>query len=148
MAGKAKRLNKVAKEFNISISTIVDFLKTKGFEIDSKPNTKIEGEILTVLEEEFAEDKEAKQKSEDAVVGREKRESLSIKDLKKEEGEEEEDEDNETDDKDEPVAKPAETATADKKVGVSVVGKVDLDSINQKTRPDKKAKVEEEKAKK
>ena len=43
MAGKAKRLNKAAKEYNVSISTIVDFLATKGFEIDSKPNTKIEG---------------------------------------------------------------------------------------------------------
>ncbi|MBD3639160.1 MAG: translation initiation factor IF-2, partial [Crocinitomicaceae bacterium] len=39
-------------------------------------------------------------------------------------------------------------ATDDKKVVVSVFGKVDLDSINQKTRPDKKAKVQEEKAKK
>ena len=69
MAGKAKRLNKVAKEFNISISTIVDFLATKGFEVDSNPNTKIEGETLAALEEEFADDKEAKEKSEDAVVG-------------------------------------------------------------------------------
>ena len=33
MAGKAKRLNKAAKEYNVSISTIVDFLATKGFEI-------------------------------------------------------------------------------------------------------------------
>lgn len=137
MAGKAKRLNKVAKEFNISISTIVEFLASKGFEIDSSPNTKIEGEILTVLEEEFAEDKEARKKSEDAVVGREKRESLSIKDLKKED---------EPETQEETVAeeKPAvETAKVDSKVEVAVVGKIDLDSINQKTRPDKKPKEEE-----
>ena len=149
MAGKAKRLNKVAKEFNISISTIVDFLKTKGFEIDSKPNTKIEGEILSVLEDEFAEDKEAKLKSQDAVVGREKRESLSIKDLKKEgasEDEEEDEEDNEYEEQDD--AKPAtETAASKSKVGLEVVGKIDLDSINQKTRPDSKKKKEEEEKK-
>ncbi|UKN00867.1 translation initiation factor IF-2 [Paracrocinitomix mangrovi] len=161
MAGKAKRLNKVAKEFNISISTIVEFLESKGFKIDSKPNTKIEGEILTVLEEEFADDKEAKQKSEDAVVGREKRESLSINDLKKEEEDVEDDEDEddvEEDDDDnveteaeieEPASEPAKVET--KKVGVAVVGKIDLDSINQKTRPSKEKKddkkEEEEKAK-
>ena len=162
MAGKATRLNKVAKEFNISISTIVDFLATKGFEIDSKPNTKIEGEILAALEEEFADDKEAKQKSEDTVVGgREKRESLSIKDLKKENNESDSDDDDDEDEqedvlevvkpvvesKTEAVKKPAvETAKVESKVGgVAVVGKIDLDSINQKTRPAKKGKEEEKK---
>src|SRR5688500_8576274 len=78
-----KRLNKVAKEFNISISTIVDFLATKGFKIDSNPNTKIEGEVLNVLDQEFAADKTAKQASENVAVSREKRESISLKDLKK-----------------------------------------------------------------
>lgn len=158
MAGKAKRLNKVAKEFNISISTIVDFLATKGFEIDSKPNTKIEGEILDVLDEEFAEDKEAKEKSKTAVVGSEKRESISLKDTKKEEEVDTDDEDDEEEiaavevveekkeepAKEEPVAEevPAkeDEAKGDKKVGVAVVGKIDLDSINQKTRPDKAKK--------
>lgn len=145
MAGKAKRLNKVAKEFNISIATIVEFLESKGFEIDSNPNTKIEGEILSVLEEEFAEDKEARQKSEGAVVSHEKRESLSIKDLKKE-GEESTEEDEDDDEEEEKEAKPAtETARSDSKVEVAVVGKIDLDSINQKTKPDKKDKKEEEK---
>ena len=134
MAGKAKRLNKVAKEFNISISTIVEFLESKGHEIDSSPNTKIEGEILAVLEEEFAEDKEALQKSEGALVDREKRESLSIKDLKKEEEKAKETE-----------AKPAtETVRADSKVEVAVVGKIDLESIDPKTAK-KEEKKEEEK---
>ena len=80
MAGNSKRLNKVAKEFNISISTIVEFLEKKGFKVDSNPNNKIEGEILSVLEEEFADDKEAKQNSENAVISAEKRESISLKD--------------------------------------------------------------------
>jgi translation initiation factor IF-2 len=85
MAGKAKRLNKAAKEYNVSISTIVDFLATKGFEIDSKPNTKIEGEVLGALESEFAADKTAKEKSKQASVTREKRESISLKDMKSQE---------------------------------------------------------------
>jgi translation initiation factor IF-2 len=138
MAGKAKRLNKVAKEFNISIATIVEFLETKGFEIDSKPNTKIEGEILDVLEEEFADDKEAKKNSENAVVGGEKRESLSIKDNKEEEPPVKEEEETEAE-----VEPAVETAKVESKVGTKVVGKIDLDSINQKTRPDKKEKEKE-----
>ncbi|MEO9532413.1 MAG: translation initiation factor IF-2 [Crocinitomicaceae bacterium] len=177
MAGKAKRLNKVAKEFNISIATIVEFLGSKGFEIDSKPNTKIEGEILGVLEEEFADDKEAKQNSENAIVGAEKRESLSIKDIKKAEPSASEDDDEDEDEvveepvKEEVVAevveevaeekveepkeekpktgKPAiEPVEDDSKVGTKVIGKIDLDAINQKTRPDKVSKkAKEEKAK-
>jgi len=82
MAGKAKRLNKAAKEYNVSISTIVDFLATKGFEIDSKPNTKIEGGMLDALDGEFADDKSAKEKSKNASVVREKRETISLKDVK------------------------------------------------------------------
>jgi hypothetical protein len=42
MAGKVKRLSKVAKELNVGISTIVEFLSGKGVEIDSNPNTKID----------------------------------------------------------------------------------------------------------
>ncbi|OIQ37102.1 MAG: translation initiation factor IF-2 [Crocinitomix sp. MedPE-SWsnd] len=151
MAGKAKRLNKVAKEFNISITTIVEFLESKGFEIDSKPNTKIEGEILAVLDEEFADDKEAKENSKNAVVGGEIRESLSMKDSKKDEKEKEEEEQEEvvaevtTPKVEEPKAEeePAvETAKVESKVGTKVIGKIDLDSINQKTRPEKAKKEE------
>ncbi|MCB9224631.1 MAG: translation initiation factor IF-2 [Crocinitomicaceae bacterium] len=132
MAGQAKRLNKVAKEFNISIATIVEFLESKGFEIDSNPNTKIEGEVLDVLGEEFAEDKEANEKSKDVLTGREKRESISLK------GTQEEDEEEPV--KVEPVEKqPAvETAKVQSKVGVAVVGKIDLDAFNKKPKEVKK----------
>jgi len=180
MAGKAKRLNKVAKEFNISIATIVEFLGSKGFEIDSKPNTKIEGEVLDVLEEEFADDKEEKQNSENAIVSGEKRESISIKDIKKTEptvAEDDEDDDEEDEIEvveevveekvvEEPVVEPPveekvevveekvadtpaiEPVADDSKVGTKVIGKIDLDAINQKTRPDKASKnAEKEKAK-
>ncbi|MDX1348665.1 MAG: translation initiation factor IF-2 [Putridiphycobacter sp.] len=82
MAGTAKRLNKVAREFNVSITTIVDFLASNGHEIDSKPTTKIEGEILDILEQEFAADKSAKQKSQQASVKREKRETITLDDVK------------------------------------------------------------------
>lgn len=174
MAGKAKRLNKVAKEYNVSISTIVDFLATKGFEIDSKPNTKIEGEILDVLQEEYADDKLAKEKSKKVTISREKRESISLKDVKQQEKvvEDEEEEFSLEDFKKNAPIKEVKPEIKDKKptkteekseekteerieektkeiigdgdVKVAVVGKIDLDSINQKTRPDRKKKVKKE----
>ena len=42
---KKIRLNKVLREFNVSLDRVVDFLKTKGFEIDARPTTKISNEI-------------------------------------------------------------------------------------------------------
>lgn len=150
-----KRLNKVAKEYNISIATIVDFLGTKGVKLDSNPNTKVEQEVLVILDGEFADDKTAKQASENVAISREKRESLSLKDVKKEKATEESDEDEDlpkpkkaratkkVEEEPVPVAK---VETTSDKPKVAVVGKIDLDSLNQKTRPDKKKKVEEEKA--
>ena len=38
---KERRLNKVAKEFNIGVQNIVDFLSKKGQYVASNPNTKI-----------------------------------------------------------------------------------------------------------
>ncbi len=45
MAGKGTRLSKIAREFNVGISTIVEFLNKKGHNVDSNPNTKITEDI-------------------------------------------------------------------------------------------------------
>ena len=58
------RLFKVAKEFNVSIDTIVDHLKKKGHDVDNKPNTKLPGELYNVLHKEFASEKQLKEKAE------------------------------------------------------------------------------------
>jgi len=61
------RLLAAAKEFNIGKETLIDFLKGKGFDIDgSKPNAKLSEEMYDALQEEFAQDKLAKRKS-DAI---------------------------------------------------------------------------------
>ncbi len=54
---KKMRLNKVLREFNISLDRAVDFLKSKGHEIEANPNTKIPGSIYQVLLDEFKSDK-------------------------------------------------------------------------------------------
>jgi len=67
-----KRLSKVAREFNVSIHTIVEFLATNGVEIESNPNTKIEPEIYNVLLSEFQSEKSAKEESKKVSIGTEK----------------------------------------------------------------------------
>ncbi|QDO92960.1 translation initiation factor IF-2 [Formosa sediminum] len=50
------RLNKVLRELNISIDRAVDFLESKGMEIDKRPTTKISQEVYNVLSGEFQTD--------------------------------------------------------------------------------------------
>mgnify|MGYP001554165488 CR=1 FL=1 len=58
-----KRLNKVAVEFNVAIPTIVEFLNSKGIEIDPKPTSKVSDEAYEALLQKFQPDKLVKQKS-------------------------------------------------------------------------------------
>src|SRR6185295_7004798 len=60
---KTIRLNKAAKEFNLSMDHIVDFLSQKGFKIESNPNTKLPGDAYTLLLKEFQGDKSAKEEA-------------------------------------------------------------------------------------
>ena len=60
---KVTRLNKAAAEFNVGISTIVEFLARKGITIDSNPNAKISPEIYEILLKEYRFDMEAKERS-------------------------------------------------------------------------------------
>ncbi|MBW3127359.1 translation initiation factor IF-2 [Hymenobacter profundi] len=48
-----KRLNQAAKDLNVGISTIVDFLSEKGIDIDNKPTTKLTAEQVRMLNKAF-----------------------------------------------------------------------------------------------
>jgi translation initiation factor IF-2 len=50
------RLNKVLRELNISIDRAVDFLETKGIEVEKRPTTKISDKVYQVLSDEFETD--------------------------------------------------------------------------------------------
>uniref|UniRef100_UPI004056AA5E translation initiation factor IF-2 n=1 Tax=Alistipes sp. TaxID=1872444 RepID=UPI004056AA5E len=54
---KKIRLIRVAKEFNVGLSTITDFLHRKGIDIDSSPNTPIDADTYAVLEKEFGKNR-------------------------------------------------------------------------------------------
>ncbi|MCB0477353.1 MAG: translation initiation factor IF-2 [Crocinitomicaceae bacterium] len=138
MAEKVKRLSKVARELNVGISTIVEFLSSKNVNIESSPNTKIEPDVYDLLLNEFGADLSVKEKAKATVIKREKRETISLKDSKDEE--ESDDEDVEEVEVESVKEEPAKVTQVeeDVKPKVQVIGKIDLDSINQKTRPEKK----------
>ena len=46
---KSARLNKVARDFNVSIFTIVEFLEEKGVSVEAKPTTKIDSDMYSLL---------------------------------------------------------------------------------------------------
>ncbi len=57
------RLSKAAREFNIGIKTVVDFLSKKGFPIGNDPNAKLSPEMYALLMKEFASEKHVKEEA-------------------------------------------------------------------------------------
>jgi translation initiation factor IF-2 len=58
------RLNKVTRNLNVGLSTVVEFLQKKGFSTEANPNTKISDEEYELLVKEFNKDKNLKLESE------------------------------------------------------------------------------------
>ena len=79
---KILRLSKLAREFNIGISTIVDFLAKKGISVDPNPNTKISSEAYQILAKEFQKEKSLKDEVRKTSLSFAKRESISLEDDK------------------------------------------------------------------
>lgn len=57
------RLNKVTRDLNVGLSTVVDFLQKKGYDIESNPNTKITEEEYELLVKEYSTDKNLRMES-------------------------------------------------------------------------------------
>ena len=53
------RLIQVAKEFNVGINTITDFLHKKGIKNDGSPNALVDADTYAVLEKEFGSNRSA-----------------------------------------------------------------------------------------
>ena len=125
------RLNKVLRELNISIDRAVDFLESKGVEIEKSPNTKISEEVYTILSDEFQTDASKKVAS------------LEVSEAKLKEKEElREQRERELEEKAQKEARSREVVKAKADLsGPKQVGKIDLGT--EKAEP--KAKVEEAK---
>jgi translation initiation factor IF-2 len=127
---KVTRLSKAAREFNVGISTIVEFLHKKGFDLDPNPNTKLPHEAYILLVKEYSTDISVKKESEKLILKdlHRKKESVSIGDF----SEKLESEDSERDDdvlvKDSSGIKTTvDIKTEIKKPEVKLVGKIDLE---------------------
>ncbi len=80
---KAIRLSKAAREFNVGIQTIVEFLHKKGFDISHDPNGKIPPEAYALIVKEYSSDLSVKKDAEKLAL-KEKitpKKSLSIEDM-------------------------------------------------------------------
>ena len=62
------RLSKITRQFNIGLSTLVDFLAGKGVTVDMNPNAKISDEYLPAIEAKFGEEQKLKQDSEKVAI--------------------------------------------------------------------------------
>jgi len=65
----AGRLVKVAKELNVGLSTIVDYLVSKGFSIENKPTSMVTDEMYDELLKEFRASMNEKEKADQIVIG-------------------------------------------------------------------------------
>ncbi|MBR5254520.1 MAG: translation initiation factor IF-2 [Bacteroidales bacterium] len=184
---KVIRLNKVAKELNVGIHTIVEYLAKKGKKIDPSPNTKIDSDVYNLLSKAFQGEKKQKEASKTTkksvkpveivleateVVKKEKEEREEVelpneivirdvtlgneiekpkeevvpqqKNADKEEVvvKEEKVEKEEREEKNEVEETETDTTTIG---GLNILGKIDLKSLNQKTKPAKKKKDKKDK---
>ena len=134
MSDKGVRLSKVAREFNLGVHTVVEFLEEKGHAVESNPNTKIPAKLYDLLNKEFGTDKEEKELSKKATLQRQERESITIEDAQKEAAKR-------TDDADiviihnvQPTEPEVVRAKVEKPAGPKMVGKIDL-STSGKAKP-------------
>ncbi len=127
---KVTRLSKAAREFNVGISTIVEFLHKKGFDLDPNPNTKLPNEAYILLVKEFSTDFSVKKESEKLILKdlHRKKESVSIDDFseKSESDETERDADVLFTDSS-GVKSTVDIKTEIKKPDIKLVGKIDLE---------------------
>lgn len=65
----AERLVKVAKELNVGLATIVDFLASKGHIVENKPTAMISDEMHSALLKEFSSSMAEKEKADQIIIG-------------------------------------------------------------------------------
>ena len=120
------KISKIAKDLNVALPTVIEFLRKKNITIDDNPNTRVEDNVVDILVNEFRSDKDQKSKSEQFSSERQKE---KVKPVQKEAPKAVEE-----------VVLPVEPATQPK-----IIGKIDIDNIG-KPAPKAPEKKEEPKA--
>ena len=119
------RLNKVLRELNISLERAVDYLASKGHQVEARPTAKISDEVYQVLLDEFRSDKSRKVASKE--IGEEKRKEKEALRLQLEQEQEERRMAREKRQAETEVVKARGELT-----GLKTVGKIDLDAPAKK----------------
>lgn len=133
------RLNKITRDLNVGISTVVEFLQKKGFTVEANPNTKITEEQYALLVKEFSTDKSLRLESERFIQERQNKDrnkaSVAIDGYENRVQEKPKSED---------VIKTV--VPEDIRPKFKPVGKIDLDKLNKPATPveEKPVKKEEE----
>ncbi|TVP53089.1 MAG: translation initiation factor IF-2 [Mongoliibacter sp.] len=140
---RTMRLGQVARKLNVGISTIVDSMAKKGFEVENNPNSKINMEQFNMLAKEFKSSAMEKEEASHLSIGKRHHETFTIeaesdaKEEKKPEPEAKEKEIAKPEPKPEPAKESAPAkeevkevdkvaAEAPKLQGIKVLGKIDL----------------------
>ncbi|WP_421942207.1 translation initiation factor IF-2 [Pedobacter sp.] len=161
-------LIKAIKELNIGMGTAVEFLNKKGFAAEKSPMFKLTGEMYNALLKEYQGDKIVREEAKQIVIGKirrdepetekpveapkknadfEKNEEILIKNAQSFTPPVEKPKVVETPKEETPApvaAAPVKEVKAEEKAdegalpGVKIVGKIDLNDLNSKTRPVKK----------
>lgn len=132
---KLTRLSKIAREFNVGISTIVEFLHNKGIKIQSDPNTKVTPEQYEMLLKEYSSDLDIKKESERVTLKhmRERPESVSINDIHVEQDKDTQEEMDEVFIKDTSSSSSSyeteteKTIEKEEQININIVGKIDVE---------------------
>ncbi|MFN3341261.1 MAG: translation initiation factor IF-2 [Flavobacteriales bacterium] len=147
---KAIRLTKVARELNVGLATIVEFLNKKGYKVENNPNAKIDDEIYGVLLAEYQTEKSEKEKSRKVTSStKEKRETVTITEVKRPTRDQDAEPEEEIMIKNVPVKNEPEVVKpkVESDVKVSVIGKIDLGTVGKKKTTKKAAEPEVKKEK-
>ncbi|MDD3035030.1 MAG: translation initiation factor IF-2 [Bacteroidales bacterium] len=114
------RINRILKEFNIGMGTLIDYLKSKKIEIEPLPTTKVTPEIYALVQKEFGKEQIIKEQS--------KKVAIKVKDItEKSEGSKSEDGDDYVSVKEVFI----KTSLVEPPTPPKVLGKIDLDKLNK-----------------
>ncbi len=134
------RLNKVLRELNISLDRAVEFLNSKGIEIEARPTTKITADVYKVLSDEFETDASKKMASKEVSEAKLKeKEALREEREKDIEPEPKPEPEPEPEKKEEKVVKAKATLSGPKQVG-----KINLDKPKKEKPVEKKVEASKE----
>ena len=71
------KISKVAKDINVALPTVVEFLRKKGITVEDNPNARIDDDVYDLLVKEYAPDKAVKSQAAQVLSERQKEKAVS-----------------------------------------------------------------------